>query len=237
VSLLVGRGLTVRYGKATVLQDVDLTLDAGEIVAVVGRSGSGKTTLGRAVCGLVPHEGALTLEGRPLRRRTREDRRRIQMVFQDPFASLNPVHTVRHHLERPLSLHQRSIGPEDLMHAVGLDVALLDRHPHQLSGGQRQRVAIARAIAPEPAVLVADEPTSMLDVTLRLGVLQLLAGMREQRSLSILLITHDLAIARLVADRIVVLDAGRVVEEGATRALLDGPTHPATRRLLAARRS
>jgi peptide/nickel transport system ATP-binding protein len=163
------------------------------------------------------------------------------MVFQDPFGSLNPVHTVAHHLVRPLLRHRRAVASQvraravELLRTVGLEPAeeFIDRHPYELSGGQRQRVAIARALAAEPDLLVADEPTSMLDVAIRMGVLNLLAQLKRERRLAILLITHDLASARYLADRIVVLYRGRVVEDGSSRAVVESPAHPYTRALLA----
>jgi oligopeptide/dipeptide ABC transporter ATP-binding protein len=163
------------------------------------------------------------------------------MVFQDPFASLNPLHTVFYHLSRPLLRHRRvkAVGARkrvlELLHTVGLEPAdeFIDRHPHELSGGQRQRVAIARALAVDPDLLVADEPTSMLDVSIRMEILNLLVKLKRERRLAILLITHDLASARYVSDRILVLFRGRVVEEGAGRAVVESPLHPYTRALLA----
>ena len=163
------------------------------------------------------------------------------MVFQDPFSSLNPVHTIEHHLLRPLLRHRRAPVAEvraravELLRTVGLEPAeeFLQRHPYELSGGQRQRVAIARALAVEPDLLVADEPTSMLDVSIRTGVLNLLVQLKRERGLAILLITHDLASARYLADRILVLFRGRVVEEGPSADVVREPMHPYTRALLA----
>jgi oligopeptide/dipeptide ABC transporter ATP-binding protein len=166
--------------------------------------------------------------------------RRVQLVFQDPFASLNPVHTVAHHVERPLALHtklsssERAARAGELLTSVGLDAALLTRRPHALSGGQRQRVAIARALAAAPEIIVADEPTSMLDVSTRAGVLALLRKLADDRRLAILFITHDLASAAAVANRVLVLYAGRLVEAGPTATVLSAPAHPYTRLLLAA---
>jgi ABC-type glutathione transport system ATPase component len=160
------------------------------------------------------------------------------MVFQDPFASLNPVHTVEHHLLRPLALRYREPAPQlleraaALYAAVGLPAALAARHPHALSGGQRQRVAVARALATAPEVLLADEPTSMLDVSTRLGVLNLLRRVADERRLALVLITHDLASAAAIADRVLTLYAGRIVEAGPTATLLTAPAHPYTRLLL-----
>ena len=229
------------------LDGVDLTLHRGEILALVGRTGSGKSTLARVIARLeAPASGRLLLEGRDVlaeepRRASRSYRRRVQMVFQDPFASLNPAHTVGHALGRALTVHRSAFDRADiaaeaaeLLDAVGLEPELLGARPHELSGGQRQRVAIARALACEPEVLVADEPTSMLDAPLCAGILDLLLRLRRERDLSILYITHDLASARYLADTTAVLQAGRLVETGLTAELMEHPTHPCTRLLLSA---
>ena len=224
------------------LDGVDLTLNRGEILALVGRTGSGKSTLARIISRLEsPTAGRLLLDGRDVlasepHRASQRYRNRVQMVFQDPFASLNPARTVGHTLGRALALH-RSVsesdgGAAELLDAVGLEPGLLGARPHELSGGQRQRVAIARALAREPEVLVADEPTSMLDAPLRAGILDLLAQLRDERGLSILYITHDLASARYLADTTAVLQAGRLVETGPTADFMEHPTHPCTRLLL-----
>jgi ABC-type glutathione transport system ATPase component len=234
-----------------VLDDVSFSLGAGEIVALVGESGSGKSTLARIVARLERADaGALKLEGADVlrtepRHASLAYRARVQMVFQDPFASLNPVHRVRHHLERPLLLHGRArpadVGARvvELLESVGLHPAadFVDRHPHALSGGQRQRVAVARALAAGPKVIVADEPTSMLDASTRVGVLDLLRRLTRERGIAVLLITHDLATARHLADRIVVLAGGRVVEQGVTASVFAAPSHPYTRQLLDASRA
>jgi peptide/nickel transport system ATP-binding protein len=248
--------------------DVSFQVRRGEAVALVGESGSGKSTLARMVLRLErPDSGEVLLDGEDVL--TREPRRaslayrgRVQMVFQDPFSSLNPVHTVEHHLVRPLLRHGRALNPSrdvqhhlvrpllrhrrvatgevraravELLRTVGLEPAeeFMRRHPYELSGGQRQRVAIARALAVEPDLLVADEPTSMLDVSIRTGVLNLLVQLKRERGLAILLITHDLASARYLADRILVLFRGRVVEEGPSGDVVREPMHPYTRALLA----
>ena len=236
------------------LAGVDLTLHRGEILALVGRTGSGKSTLARIIARLeAPTAGRLLLEGRDVlargpRRASRQYRSRVQMVFQDPFASLNPAHSVERTLGRALALHRSAPesggGTDDqtdavaeaarLLDAVGLEPGLLGARPHELSGGQRQRVAIARALACDPEVLVADEPTSMLDAPLRAGILDLLARLRQERGLSILYITHDLASARHLADTTAVLQAGRLVETGPTAELMKHPSHPYTRLLLSA---
>ncbi|WP_163780776.1 ABC transporter ATP-binding protein [Myxococcus vastator] len=234
--------------RRTLLNRVSFTLERGEIVALVGESGSGKSTLARVLARLdTPDAGSLRLGGEDVLTVERGGaslayRGRVQMVFQDPFASLNPVHTVAHHLERPLLRHRRATRAslKDRVHAllesVGLTPAeqLAQRYPHELSGGQRQRVAVARALAVEPDVIIADEPTSMLDVSTRRGVLQLLRGLTRERGIGILFITHDLASARHLADRVLVLYAGSVVESGKTSDVLAAPRHPYTRLLLSA---
>jgi peptide/nickel transport system ATP-binding protein len=234
-------GLFGKKRSVAALDNVSLTVSRGEAVALVGESGSGKSTLARVVLRLTkPDSGAVLLDGFDVPA-SLAYRARVQMIFQDPFASLNPVHTVLHHLARPLLRHRKATKATvraratGLLETVGLEPAeeMLDRHPHQLSGGQRQRVAIARALAVEPDLLVADEPTSMLDVSLRAGILKLLKGLKE-RGLGILLITHDLASARALADRIAVLNKGRIVEEGPAAQVIGAPQHPYTRALLAA---
>jgi ABC-type glutathione transport system ATPase component len=237
--------------RRTVLDDVSFSLSAGEIVALVGESGSGKSTLARIVARLERADaGALKLEGADVfrtepRHASLAYRARVQMVFQDPFASLNPVHRVRHHLARPLLLHGRA-RPSDvagrvheLLESVGLGPAadFADRYPHALSGGQRQRVAVARALAAGPKVIVADEPTSMLDASTRVGVLDLLRRLVRERGIAILLITHDLATARHLADRVVVLAGARVVEQGPTAQVFEQPSHAYTRQLIEASRA
>jgi peptide/nickel transport system ATP-binding protein len=176
------------------------------------------------------------------RRRALRFRKSVQLIFQDPFASLNPVKNVEHHLLRPLKLHHRLGRQErreralDLLSLVGLQPArdVIKKYPHQLSGGQRQRVAFAAALAADPSVLIADEPTSMLDVSLRVELLNLIDELKERRQLALLFITHDLASARYVADEIMVLYRGRMVEQGPAEALLRAPRHPYTQLLLSA---
>jgi oligopeptide/dipeptide ABC transporter ATP-binding protein len=235
---LSARGVCKRFsaGRA-VLDDVSLSVAPGEVVALVGESGSGKSTLARILCGFMPPDaGELRVDGAPLDRVGSA----VQMVFQDPFASLNPAHTVEHHLLRPLFLRRRrpvlALRAEvaRLLDAVGLPPQIAARHPHALSGGQRQRVAIARALAAEPRVIVADEPTSMLDVSTRLGILTLLRRLADERGLALLFITHDLPSAAVIATRLFTLYAGRVVESGATSQVLRAPAHPYTRLLLLA---
>lgn len=243
----VSRGLFAPARRVVAVQDVSFQVDRGEAVALVGESGSGKSTVARLLLRLESADGGeISLDGvdmlaREPRRASLGYRRRVQMVFQDPFGSLNPVHTVAHHLTRPLRRHGRATAAGalargiELLQTVGLEPAeeFIHRHPYELSGGQRQRVAIARALAVEPELLVADEPTSMLDVSIRMGVLKLLANLKNERRLAILLITHDLASARYLADRILVLFRGRVVEDGPAADLVESPAHPYTRALLA----
>jgi peptide/nickel transport system ATP-binding protein len=222
---------------------VSLTLRAGSTVALVGESGSGKSTVVRTLAGLQrPTGGAILLDGDPLRHRSRAlraYRRSVQTVFQDPFASLNPVHTVAHHLGRPLRVHHRAGRGDlaakvaELLASVNLvpPEAIAAKRPHELSGGQRQRVAIARALAPDPSVLLADEPVSMLDVSIRLEILNLLAGLERDRNLAMLYVTHDLATARHFSEQILVMYRGRIVERGRADEVILHPAHPYTRLL------
>jgi peptide/nickel transport system ATP-binding protein len=240
-----------RVGLQTVavqaLCDVSFDLQRGEVVAVVGESGSGKTTTARIIARLVaPSSGELWWKGRNVLETERAPslayRSQVQMIFQDPFASLNPVHTVGYHLERALRRHGKARRSElaqrvhALLETVGLrppaDVA--SKFPHELSGGQRQRVSIARALAVDPELILADEPTSMLDVSIRIDILNLLRGLKQDRGLAYLYITHDLGSARYLADRVVVMYAGHVVEVGPCGPLLDQPAHPYTQLLEAA---
>ncbi|WP_431797508.1 ATP-binding cassette domain-containing protein [Microbacterium kunmingense] len=229
------------------LGGVDLDIAHGEIVALVGESGSGKSTLARCIARLEqPSGGTFLFEGQDImatskRRATREYRSAVQMIFQDPFGSLNPVHRIGHFLERPLRIHGAAAGRADreraklrLMEKVGLPAEMLERYPHELSGGQRQRIAIARALAVNPRLILADEPTSMLDVSVRIGVLNLMRSLCEEQGISMLYITHDLASARYLADRIVVMFAGEFVEGGDAMELLASPAHPYTRLLISA---
>jgi peptide/nickel transport system ATP-binding protein len=253
--LLALRGLVKEFpGRAgarpvRAVAGVSFDVHAAEAVALVGESGSGKSTIARLVARLVPPSAGEirwrdvdVLRTEP-RRASLGYRAQVQMVFQDPFAALNPAHTVAYHIVRPLRRHgkvrtraEAEARVQQLLGTVGLEPAaeLARRHPHELSGGQRQRVGIARALAVDPALIVADEPTSMLDPSLRVGILDLLLRLKVERRLGYLLITHDLGAARAFADRIVVLFAGQVVETGATDALLAAPAHPYTELLLAA---
>ena len=243
VSKVFGRG----EGAVYAARAVSFALHPGRTLALVGESGSGKTTAARLIMReYEPDSGRLLFRGEPLSkantRTLKTYRASVQMVFQDPFSSLNPAHTIRYHLARPLRLHrpelsgaQRQAAIEELLERVKLVPAqLMGKYPHELSGGQRQRISIARALAVNPQVIVADEPTSMLDVSVRLGILNLLNDMKRQESLALLYITHDIATARYVAENIMVMYAGQIVEWGAMESVLGNPQHPYTRLLLAA---
>lgn len=232
-------------GQIKALDQVSFTLSSGRITGLVGQSGSGKSTIAKILTQLEqPSSGTITLDGKPVPtsgRGLRDYRRRLRMVFQDPFASLNPYHTIRYHLQRPLLLHRVVPKSEiereivNLLERVQLvPKAVIDRRPHELSGGQRQRVAIARALAARPELLVADEPVSMLDVSIRMAVLTLLADLQKEENLGVLYITHDLATARYFSDEIIVLNQGRIVEHGCAEEVILKPKDPYTKELLKA---
>jgi peptide/nickel transport system ATP-binding protein len=238
-----GRGPMSRKASLRAVEGVSISLEAGRVTAVVGESGSGKTTVARMLARIIaPDSGQLLLDGEPVsRRRSKQYASQVQMVFQDPFASLNPVHRVRYHLMRPLRIHHMvdqdiDTAVAELLQRVALTPAgqFIDKFPHELSGGQRQRVAIARTLAVRPRVLLADEPVSMLDVSVRLGLLNLLADLRDREHMAILYVTHDIASARYLADRIVVMYAGQVIESAPSVSLTDHPAHPYTQLLLSA---
>jgi peptide/nickel transport system ATP-binding protein len=239
-----------RLGRGQVLhavRDVSFALYRGAVVALVGESGSGKSTAARLLAGQERlTSGGIRLDGAPVDPATRRAFRRyksdVQLVFQDPFSSLNPVHTVRHHLERPVRLHQGRKSRAEVAQEVA---ALLEqvrltpadqftgKYPHELSGGQRQRVSFARALAAKPSVLLADEPVSMLDVSIRLEMLSLLDDLRQRFQLALLYITHDIASARYFADEVLVMYAGQIMERGPAEELTQRPAHPYTQLLVA----
>jgi oligopeptide/dipeptide ABC transporter ATP-binding protein len=246
----VPRGLVATVGRRPQLavhavDGVTLSVGPGELVAIVGESGCGKTTTAQAVLRMVdPVSGSIRFDGRDIThlgmRELRPLRRRMQVVYQDPYESLDPRLRVRDAVAEPLAIHnlggtkaERSARIDDALARAGLSPPelFLDRYPHELSGGQRQRVAIAAALVLEPELLVADEPVSMLDVSVRAGVLRLLDGLR-QTGLGILMITHDLSTAARFADRIAVMYLGRIVEEGTAQDVVANPQHPYTRALL-----
>ena len=241
-------GNTLRREHVHAVDDVSFELHPGTVTALVGESGSGKTTVARLLARLYDaSEGSVIFDGGDVsrarsRRAVLRYRSQVQMIFQDPFASLNPVKTIRHHLERPLRIHH-IVPPSqveeriyELLHTVGLvpPREIAEKYPHELSGGQRQRVAIARALAVEPKVVLADEPISMLDVSIRIGILNLMLRLKEERGIAFLYVTHDLASARYIADDILVMYAGQIVERGPIEEVLSAPLHPYTRLLLAA---
>ena len=226
-----------------VVRGVSLEIAKGETLAVVGESGSGKTTLAMALMGLVPMQnGDVYFEEQSLekgpRGRLRPDRERVAMMFQDPVGSLSPRMTVRAALAEPFAIHGRDVAADDevfrLLDLVGLPGEFADRYPHQLSGGQARRIGVARALALEPALLIADEPTAGLDVSIQGDVLNLLSGLQERLGLGILIITHNLNIVRHVADQMGIMYLGRFVEQGPSEDIFRHPRHPYTKALLSA---
>jgi peptide/nickel transport system ATP-binding protein len=256
MSTLEVRDLTVEFGQrgGASLRAVDglsMTLREGQTLALVGESGSGKSTVVRALSWLLrPVAGQILIDDEHVGRRgsaLRAYRRRVQPIFQDPYASLNPMHDIRHHLARPIQLSSdrpggrlggaeldRAVG--DLLRSVNLTPPeeIARKHPHELSGGQRQRVAIARALGTGPDVLLADEPVSMLDVSIRLEILNLLDSLKRERNLAMLYVTHDLATARHFSTEIMVMYRGEIVERGPSDEVILSPAHPYTQILAAA---
>jgi peptide/nickel transport system ATP-binding protein len=234
--------VTFGHGASAVaaLRGVSLRVAEGEAFGLVGESGTGKSTVLRALVGLVePSQGRMTVGGIPLgRRRSRAFYKQVQMVFQDPYGSLHPGHTVDRILSEPIAIHGLGDGGRRIERAlddVGLGAAFRFRYPHQLSGGQRQRVAIARALILEPRILLLDEPTSSLDVSIQAEILNLLARLRRERALTLVLVSHNLAVVAHLCDRLAVMNAGRVVEELTVEGLRAGqPRQPYTRQLLQA---
>ena len=232
--------------KLTAVDDISFKISEGEIVGLVGESGSGKSTIAKLVTRLIrPTSGTIYLNGE--NRQVTEARnvplgyrKIVQMVFQDPFGSLNSIHTVYHHLSRPLLRHKLKSKDElfdyiiKMLETVGLSPGekFANKFPHEMSGGERQRVAIARALSLKPQIIIADEPTSMLDVSIRMDILEIFARMRKENNLTILFITHDLASARYLADRIIVLKNGSIVEEGPSEDLIQSPSNEYTKQLV-----
>jgi peptide/nickel transport system ATP-binding protein len=243
----IGNALTRRTLHA--VDDVSVTIGERQIVALAGESGSGKSTVARLLARVyTPTSGEIFFDGQPLSRmRSRADRLRYSsqapMVFQDPFASINPVFRVSHGVLRALKLHRPELSADEryaearrVFEVVGLTPAdqAMQRYPHELSGGQRQRVGFAQALAMRPRLIIADEPVSMLDVSIRIGLLNLMAELRDQQGVSILYITHDIASARYVADRLIIMYAGEIAEAGPVEEVLGNPRHPYTQLLVSA---
>ncbi len=239
-----GRDRSGRHVTINAVQDATLRLYPGQITALVGESGSGKTTLARLLARFYPTSaGEILLDGVPVRE-NRKDKREyygsVQLIFQDPFSSLNSLKRVRHIIGRVLLIHRKATKQQVREQTIGLlervhltpGERFVDRFPSELSGGQRQRIAIARALAVEPRVLLADEPTSMLDASIRLDVLNLLSELRDENQMAVLYITHDIASARYVADDVQVMYAGELIEGGPTESVIRDPRHPYTRLLI-----
>lgn len=253
--VLTGTGLAKKFPVArnllgrvtqrlTAVDDVDIELAAGETLGIVGESGSGKTTLGRMLAHLIkPDAGTISVLGRdvgPSKRDQQWLRRNIQMIFQDPFSSLDPTKTIRYTVREPLVVQgigdrsEHDSRVDELLEQVGLPKAFADRYPEELSGGQRQRVSIARALAPDPPILIADEPTSALDLSTRSEIINLLLRLQEERSLAMVVISHDFATIRHLSHRIAVMYMGRVVEHGDAEQISAAPEHPYTTALMSA---
>lgn len=227
-----------------VVHGVSLDINRGETIAVVGESGSGKTTLAMAICGLAPvHGGDVLVDGRKLSRdrnfRLKPDRKRVALMFQDPVGSLSPRMTIRRILAEPFLIHRVPGKSPDseamrLLSLVGLRADFADRYPHQLSGGQARRVGVARALALDPDILIADEPTAGLDVSIQGEVLNLLSSLQREMGLGIMIITHNLNIVRHVADQMAIMYLGRFLEQGESQQIFAQPRHPYTAALLSA---
>jgi peptide/nickel transport system ATP-binding protein len=244
--VLSGRGLSRTFstpggGHVRAVDDVDVELHRGEALGIVGESGSGKTTLARLLLAAeAPDAGVVTLDGEPWSaagHRERQSRRyRVQLVPQDPLGSFDPRYTAERILREALSRGRSTATPVELLGAVRLPPEVLGRRPRSLSGGQRQRLAIARALALEPDILVCDEPVSALDVTVQAEILDLVLDLQRSRGLSIVFVSHDLAVVRQVCDTVLVMRDGKVVERGPVEEVFARPQDPFTRELLGARR-
>ncbi len=243
--IFVAENVTKTFGsgrhKVEAVKDASFTLEKGSITTIVGESGSGKSTIARMVLGLLPiTSGRFTFQGKDVTKLNGKQRaayyREVQAVFQDPFSAFNQFFTVKDLLTRSMKLVGSKVGKERMEESlghVGMDLSALDRYPHQMSGGQRQRVMIARALMMKPTMLVADEATSMLDASLRVNVLNVLKDLRDDLGMTVLFITHDIGQACYLADQVLVMEHGLMVEQGATDDVIFHPTHEYTQRLLA----
>lgn len=241
-----GAGFGGKAGTLRAVSDVSLSIRRGEVLGLVGESGSGKSTLGQAILRLVkPTSGQVLFDGDDITKMSRSElhpyRRRMQVVFQDPYSALDPRQTIEDALIEPLEIHRmgansavRLARVHDLLTMVGLQPSHARRYPHEFSGGQRQRIGIARAVALEPEFIVADEPVSALDVSIQAQILALLRDLRQRLKLTLLFVSHDLAVIRYLSDRVAVMYLGRIVEIAPADALYRNPLHPYTKALLAA---
>ncbi len=238
--MLQVENLNINFGSVHALRDISFAVARGSSFGIVGESGSGKSTVLNCICGLLNHwQGCITIDGKEVgKRRGKAFARKVQMVFQDPWASLHPRHTIDRTLREPIAIHRlgdASRRVERVLEEVGLGAKFRFRYPHQLSGGQRQRVAVARALLLEPQVILLDEPTSALDVSIQAEVLNLLQDIREQRGLTYILVSHDLAVVSYMCDNIYVMNRGEAVEEFTREQLQAGSfTMPYTRQLFIA---
>ncbi len=223
-------------GHVLAVKDVSFQISENEIVALVGESGSGKSTVGKLIQGLlVPDSGQILFDGKASESLSRKSRaHETQMIFQDPYSSLNPKLSVGSMLREALHLAENPQTPQELLESVGLPTDILDDYPHQFSGGQRQRLGIARALAMNPRLMIADEPVSALDVTIQAQILKLLLSIKKQQKISYLFITHDLSVVEALADRVLVMKEGEIVESGPVRDVFINPKNKYTQSLLAA---
>lgn len=246
-AILEVSNLSVRYGnkrQPLTVQDVSFSLGAGETLGLVGESGSGKSTVARAILGLLPYEGTIHYRGRNLAKVSAQEmigiRSDLQMVFQDPFSTLDPRMRIGQQIAEPMLVHQiakkvdlvRRVG--ELLEQVGLQREMASRYPHEFSGGQRQRIAIARALGVNPLMIVCDEPTGALDVSVQAQILDLLQDLQNQHGISYLFIAHNLGVVRSMSHRVAVMHLGKVVEDGPAKQLFAEPKHPYTRALIEA---